>query len=141
MTLVAVAANDPEMVEPAPGPLRMFSTSPGATRMTLYGPEGIPGMLPPVVAVGAKPVVGVGAPGVTVGRLMVGVGTVGVGKVGVGAAVVGVARRGVGEGMLIGVGSGIGVRNREIEQPVRTASRLRPDRLKATFFILSFRIK
>jgi hypothetical protein len=101
--------------------------------MTPYGPEGTPGMIPPVVGVGALPVVGMGAPGVTVGRL-----TVGVGTVGVGADVVGVTRRGVGEGMMIRVGRGVGVPSKEREQPVRATSRPRPNRAKIVFFIISF---
>jgi hypothetical protein len=90
---------------PAPGAERTFSTSPGATRITAYGPEGEPGMAPPVV--------GVAAAGMTVGRL-----TVAVGTVAVGATVVGVAASGVGEDRRMGVGNGVGV-TRGSEQPVR----------------------
>jgi hypothetical protein len=102
--------------------------------MTAYGPESTPGTIPPIVGLGALPVVGVGAPGVTVGRL-----TVGVGTVGVGADVVGETRKGVGEGMMIRVGRGVGVPSKEREQPVRATSRPRPNRAKIIFFIISFR--
>ena len=59
--------------------------------MTPYGPEGKPGMIPPVVDEGSLPVVGVGAPGVVVAGV----------NVGVGASVVGVEGRGVEEGRVI----------------------------------------
>jgi hypothetical protein len=65
---------------------------------------------------------------------------VGVGTVGVGAAVVGVTRIGVGEGMVIRVGCGVGVPSKEIEQPVRAASKPRLSRTRIAFFIVSFRI-
>jgi hypothetical protein len=91
---------------PAPAAERTVSTSPGATRITAYGPEGEPGMVVP-------PAVGVAAAGLTVGRL-----TVAVGIVAVGAAIVGVAASGVGEDGRMGVGYGVGVARGRL-QPVR----------------------
>ena len=78
--------------------------------------------------------VGMGAPDVMVGRLMVGVR-----RVGVGAAVVGVASSGVGEGMVIRVGRGACVPSKEIEQLVNAANKPRLDRIRIVFFMISFR--
>ena len=130
--MVAAALKDPETGLTTPGPVRTFSTSPEATRITPYGPEGTPGMIPPVVGMGTLPVVGVGAPGVTVGRLTVGVETVGMGE-----AIVGMARSGVGEGMMIRVGNGVGVPSNEIEQPVRATSKPRRSRARIVFITIS----
>jgi hypothetical protein len=104
ITLVAVAANDPTTEYPAPGPDRTLSTSVGATRMTAYGPDGMPGMIPPG---GETLLVGtIGAPGVMVGTAMVAV------AVGSGGVEVGMAA-GVSVGNGTAVGQGVGVPNRE----------------------------
>jgi hypothetical protein len=61
---------------------------------------------------------------------------VGVGSVGVGPVVVGVARKGVGEGMLIRVTTGVGIPSKENEQPVRVASRQRLERVNTVLFMI-----
>jgi hypothetical protein len=96
--------------------------------MTAYGPEGEPGGIAPVVAVGTAAVVAVGSAetGVMVGRLRVGV-TVGRPRVGVElgrlsvsvATGAGVVESGVGEAGRMVVGNSFGLPSNERLQPVR----------------------
>jgi hypothetical protein len=116
--VLSVAVKDPLMGLPSPGAERILMTSPGETRITPYGPEGVPGRIPPVVPVGAMPVITVSSaePDVTVGRLNPGVS---VGTAGVSEAVkVGVMVSGVGEAMTTGIGNAVGFPSNERLQPV-----------------------
>jgi hypothetical protein len=104
----------------------MFNTSPGATRMTAYGPEGEPGTItdPPLLVVAVAVGNGGTPPGVGEGRFRVGVAD---GRDRVNVAVgfdgVGVARMGVGEGMKIMVGVGVAGLSDVNEQALSIMSR------------------
>jgi len=130
MTFVAVGAKVPTVGLPGPAAARIFSTSVDATRMTAYGPDGEPVTTPPGVTLGPGPLVNVGR--ATVGE---GVTGVAVGK----ARGVGEADSCVGEGSTGEVGSGVGVPNRDNEQPINGKSKTAASKASVVFFMVVFR--
>jgi hypothetical protein len=127
MTFVAVGAKDPTRGLPGPAAARIFNKSDNATRMTAYDPDVEPVTAPPGVALGPGPVVSVGR--TTVGE---GVSGVAVGEV----RGVGEAESCVGEGITGRVGNGVGVPNRDNEQPINGKSKTAASKASVVFFMV-----
>jgi hypothetical protein len=133
MTFVAVGAKDPTRGLPGPAAARIFNKSDNATRMTAYDPDVEPVTAPPGVALGPGPVVSVGRTTVGEGVSGVAVGEArGVGEV----RGVGEAESCVGEGITGRVGNGVGVPNRDNEQPINGKSKTAASKANVFFFMV-----
>jgi len=142
ITLVAVAAKDPIMELPVPAAEWTFSTSPALTRITPYGPDGKPGRITPLAALGTTaPGSALAAAGtaVRVGRLWV---STAVGWRGVGEAVGGGVTGGaVGVDKRLGVAKGVDFPTRESVQALwLKMTILAAKRIRVRFISLSFSV-
>jgi hypothetical protein len=124
MMFVAMAVKEPTTGLPGPAADRIFNTSDGTTRMTAYGPDGEPVIIPPGVALGLGPVVSVGRGAVGEGDSEVALGETEIC---------------VGEGSAGKVGDGVGVPSRDSEQPISGKSKIAASKASVVLFMVILR--